>query len=91
MDNKPAMGDRTHFKVIVPSAYPVLLVGGGIKDAVVFVNEGSQAVRLGYSGTVASDGLYFDGGKSLSDNYSQNEYWAQATSSSGTVSGFYVA
>jgi len=90
MDKKPAVGHRIHFKKTVPSAYPVLLVGRGVKEAVVFVNEGTQAIRLGFSGTVSTNGLYLDGGKSFADNYSLDEYWGQATSSSGTVSGIEV-
>lgn len=90
MDKKPASGHRIHFKKIVPSAAPVLLVGQGSRHAVLIVNEGTQAVRLGMSGTVSTIGLYLDGGKSLSDNYSMDDYWAQATASSGTISGFIV-
>lgn len=89
MDNKPADGQRIHFRKIFTST-PVLLVMGGTRQAVVIVNEGSSAVRIGHSGTVAASGLYLPGETALSDNYSKDEYWAYVSSGSGTVSGFVV-
>lgn len=89
MDKKPADGQRIHFRQIFTST-PVLLVGGGTRQAVVIVNEGASAVRIGHSGTVATSGLYLGGGLSLSDNYSKDEYWAYVASGSGTISGFIV-
>jgi len=61
------------------------LVGHGVKQAAVFVNEGTQAIRLGYSGTVSTNGIYLDGGKSLADNYSLDDYWAR-----GSEEGFQI-
>ena len=90
MDKKPATESRYHFKKTVPSAYPVLLHPDVVRDAILIVNEGTQAVRIGHSGTVSTEGTYLDGGNSLADNYSRDAWWAQATSASGTVSGFAV-
>lgn len=89
MDKKPAVGERIHFRKIFTTT-PVLLVLGGERQAVVFVNETASAVRIGHSGTVASLGLYFPATTSFSDNYSKDEYWARAESGSGTISGFIV-
>lgn len=89
MDTKPALGERIHFRFVLTST-PTLLVLGGTRQAVVFVNEGSGAVRLGYSGTVATTGLYVAGGASFADNYSNGEYWGYVSSGSGTISGFIV-
>jgi len=91
MDTKPATENRYHFYKIVPSAYPVLLHPDVVRDAILIVNEGSQAIRIGHSGTVSTAGTYLDGGNSLSDNYSRDAWWAQAIAASGTVSGFAVA
>ena len=90
MDKKPATEKRVHFKYIVPSAYPILVHPEVVRDAIVMLNEGTQAMRIGHSGTVSTNGMYLDGGKSLADNYSSDAWWAQATSASGTISGFVV-
>jgi len=89
MDIKPGSGRRIHFSKILSST-PVLIAGAGVRDAIVIVNEGSAAVRVGHSGTVATLGTYLGGGLSLSDNYSQDDYWGYIGSGSGTVSGFVV-
>lgn len=89
MDNKPAVGERIHFRMVFTTT-PRLLVLGGSRQAVVFVNETASAVRIGHSGTVATQGLYLPAATSFSDNYSQDEYWARAESGSGTISGFIV-
>lgn len=89
MDKKPADGNRIHFRTIFTTT-PVLIVGGGFRQAVVIVNEGSSAVRIGHSGTVATLGLYLPGSTSFADNYSRDEYWGYVSSGSGTVSGFVV-
>lgn len=88
MDTKPATENRHHFLYVVPSAYPVLIHPDTVRDAILIVNEGTQAIRIGHSGTVSSIGTYLDGGNSLADNYSRDAWWAQATAASGTVSGF---
>jgi hypothetical protein len=88
MDKKPASGNRIHFRSIVTGT--TLLVMGTERQAVVFVNEGTTAVRLGHSGTVATLGLYLNGATSFADNYSKDEYWAYVSSGSGTISGFIV-
>lgn len=89
MDKKPAEGMRIHFRKIFTTT-PVLIALGGTRQAIVIVNEGSTAVRLGFSGTVATLGLYLPGETALSDNYSKDEYWGYVSSGSGTVSGFVV-
>lgn len=89
MDKKPADGERVHFRKTFTST-PVLLALGGARQAIVIVNEGTTAVRIGHSGTVATLGLYLPGETALSDNYSRDEYWGYVSSGSGTVSGFIV-
>jgi len=90
MDKKPASDHRWHFKTIIPSAYPVLIYPEVVREAILLVNEGTQALRVGHSGTVSSIGTYIAGGATLADNYSVDEYWAIATATSGTLSGFVV-
>ena len=90
MDTKPATENRFHFKVTVPSAYPVLLHPDVVRDAILIVNEGSQAVRIGHSGTVNTIGTFLAGSATHFDNYSRDEWWAQAVTASGSVSGFAV-
>lgn len=90
MDKKPATGVRNHFRFAGLTTTPTLMVMGGERQAVVFVNEGTTAIRIGHSGTVASRGLYIAGGSSFSDNYSSDEYWGVVSAGSGTVSGFVV-
>jgi hypothetical protein len=89
MDNKPAVGSRIHFRANFTTT-PTILVLGGERQAVVFVNETASAVRIGFSGSVATSGLYMAAGASFSDNYSRDEYWGYASSGSGTISGFIV-
>lgn len=89
MDKKPATGERRHFRVIFTTT-PTLLVTGGEKQAVVFSNETASAVRIGPSGTVATQGLYVAAGGTFTDNYSKDEWWARAESGSGTISGFVI-
>jgi hypothetical protein len=91
MDNKPASGHRIHFRKINPATSPFLIVGAGVRQTILIVNEDStNAIRVGASGTVSTLGTLIPAGQSLADNYSQDEYWAYAPSSSGTVSGFIV-
>lgn len=89
MDKKPATGERIHFRKTFTTT-PVILALGGERQAVVFVNEGSNAVRIGHTGTVATLGLFLNGTTSFSDNYSKDEYWGWVSSGSGTISGFIV-
>lgn len=89
MDKKPAVGERVHFRLIFTQT-PVRITWGGEKQAVVIVNEGSNAIRIGHSGTVTTLGLYLPGSSSFSDNYSKDEWWAYVSSGSGTISGFIV-
>lgn len=89
MDNKPAVGERRHFRVIFTTT-PTLLVTGGEKQAVVFSNELASAVRIGPSGTVATSGLLIPANGTFADNYSKDEWWGVVSSGSGTISGFVV-
>lgn len=90
MDKKPADGRRVHFSIIATST-PKLIVGPGNRHALVFSNESSSvAMRIGHSGTVGTLGLYIPANQGFTDNYSSDEYWVVAASSSGTVSGFLV-
>ena len=84
MDTKPAAGHRIHFTKIVAQV-PVLLVGEGGRHA--FVVSTDAAIRIGYSGTA---GMTIPANQGFTDNYSTDEYWAYAASSSGTVTGFIV-
>lgn len=88
MDTKPATERRYHFLYIVPSAYPVLIHPDVIRDEIVISNEGSPAIRIGHSGTVSTNGMYIGSGVIFTDRYSRDAWWAQAVTSSGTVSGF---
>lgn len=91
MDNKPAEGHRIHFRIVRPSAAQFLIVGAGVRQTVLIVNEDStNAIRVGASGTVNTLGTLIPAGQSLADNYSQDEYWGYAPSNSGTISGFIV-
>lgn len=92
MDNKPAEGARIHFRRIAPSGQVFLIVPHETRHAVVFVNEDSaNAIRVGASGTVSTQGTLIPASQSLSDNYSHDSWWGYAASSSGVVSGFIVA
>ena len=84
MDKKPASGHRIHFTKIVAQT-PVLLAGEGGRHA--FVISTTAAIRLGFSGTA---GMTIPADQGFTDNYSTDEYWAYAASSSGTVTGFIV-
>lgn len=69
---------------------PILLVGEGGKHALVISNQSGQTIQVGASGTLSTLGMDIPDGTIFADNYSQDEYWAKASSSSGTVSGFVV-
>lgn len=89
MDKTPASGRRSHFSKIVAQT-PVLLVGAGGRHAVVFSNVGGADIRIGPSGSLSSIGMIIPAGQGFTDNYSVDDWWAVASSSSGTVSGFTV-
>lgn len=91
MDKQRADGRRIQFMKYVQST-PILLVGSGNRWGIVIVNESSaNLLRVGYSGTIATEGIGIPAGQSLSDTFSTDEYWAAYSSGqSGTVSGFYV-
>jgi len=89
MDKKPAGGSRIHFSKIVAQS-PVLLCDHGTRHALVLSNTGGADIRIGFSGSIATLGMVVPAGQGFTDNYSQDEWWAFAASSSGTVSGFAV-
>ena len=89
MDNKPASGHRIHFRRIVGTT-PVLLANEGNRHAFVMTNVGNADVSIGYSGSLSALGILIPANQGYSDNYSIDEYWAVASSGSGTVSGFII-
>jgi uncharacterized protein YjlB len=89
MDVKPASGRRVHFSKVVGQV-PLLLVGEGGRHALVFSNTGGADVRVGHSGSLSTLGMIIPAGQGFTDNYSTDDWWAVAASSSGTVSGFLV-
>jgi hypothetical protein len=89
MDMKPAIGHRIHFTAVQATTTPKLLVGADGRHAVVFVVNGG-AVRIGHSGSIASQRIYIPDGQGFTDNYSADQWWVYAASGSGSVSGFIV-
>jgi hypothetical protein len=87
-DQRAAEQKRLHFNLIVPSAYPVLIHPEVIRDMIVMINETSQALRVGHSGTVATLGMYLPQNVLFEDKYTMDEYWAIAISTSGSISGY---
>lgn len=87
MDKKQASGHRVHFSRIVGTT-PVLLVGADTSRwQVVIVNAGSGTVSLGISGSTQ---LSLPTNGILYDTYSIDDWWASYSTSSGTVSGYYI-
>ena len=82
--------NRAHFKFVVPSAYPVLIVGAGPRHTLFIVNEGADATRIGPSGSIATEGMYMATKTTFEDGYSTDEWWAIAPSASGSGSGYIV-
>lgn len=90
MSPDSAVGFREHFRITVPSAVPVY-IGGGSRDVIYIFNEGGPDIRIGNpSGTVSSLGTLLPSGMGVLDAYSDDPWWVQAVSASGTVSGFIV-
>lgn len=87
MDKKPADGKRMHFNIVATST-PKLLVGAGGRHAVVITTD--AAIRIGHSGTVATLGLLIPANQGFTDNYTTDDWWVVAPTSSGTVTGFVV-
>ena len=87
MDNKQAVVYRSHFRKVVGTV-PVLIASTGGRWALVMQNEGPADVYVGMSGLTVSNGMLLASANSLADNYSKDNWWAVAASSSGTVSGF---
>ena len=89
MDIKPASGHRIHFTTKNVTSTPVRLVGADGRYAVVFVNTG-DAVRIGHSGSIATEGVIIPQNNGFSDTFSADEWWAYAASGTGTVSGYII-
>lgn len=89
MDQKPADGHRIHFTSRNINTTPIRLVGADGRHAVVFVNTG-DAVRIGHSGSIATQGIIIPQNQGFSDNYSADEWWAYAASGTGTISGYII-
>lgn len=87
MDIKPPDGRRIHFNVIATQT-PKLLVGAGGRQALVLSTN--AAVIIGHSGSIATLGITIPANQGFVDNYSTDEWWVYAASSSGTVGGFIV-
>jgi len=91
MDKKRASGFKTFFPrfAAVPGTM-FLIAPDGDRDAVVFVNEGPGTVYFGQTGTPTANWMALPAGQGFADNYSKDNWWAMALTSSGTVSGFIV-
>lgn len=87
MDLKPAGSKRVHFKKVIATT-PVLIVSDSGRWAVVMQNEGPADLYIGSSGLTTANGMLLANAGSFSDNYSRDNWWAVAASSSGTLSGF---
>lgn len=84
-------GFRVHFRVTAGTGAPVLAVPPATRLFARLFNEGPSPVRVGLTGTVASQGTYLPSGTYLEDAYSDDDWWVQAVgASSGTVSGYIV-
>ena len=79
---------REHFRRIVGGT-PILICLPGARDAFVVVNETANVdIYLGYSGSISTLGMTLPGEQLFEDDYSQDEWWAYAPTSSGTLSGY---
>jgi len=90
MDKKRAEGRKQFFPRFVADATMRPIVGDGSRDAVVFVNGGPGTIYCGMTGVPQANWMEVQSGQSFSDNYSWDNWWCYAPSSSGTVSGFIV-
>lgn len=83
-------GFKVHFRVTAGTGAPVLVCDGNRLQAYLF-NEGPSPVRVGQTGSVSSIGTLLPSGASLTDNYSDDQWWFQAVgAASGSISGFIV-
>lgn len=90
MENKPASGHRIHFSRIVAQT-PVRLVGSDSRYGVWIFHNSSADLRIGHSGSVATEGLLLVAAqRPFVDFESSDEWWAYYSSGSGTVSGYSV-
>jgi len=90
MDKKSAeRHGRHHFRVIVDTT-PQLIVGNGVRECVVFINGGPADVYCGKSGIATGTWMLLPAGQGFTDNYSADEWYVRANSSSGTVTGWWL-
>ncbi len=83
-------GIKFFFRVIAGSGVPVKITDGN-RITCVMLNEGPGPLRIGTpSGTLSSLGILLPSGTYHVDNYSDDDWWAIATTSSGTLSGYIV-
>lgn len=90
MDNKRAQGTKHFFPRFAVQTTMMQIVADGDRDAVVFVNGGPASVYAGKTGTPIANWMELPSGQGFTDNYSKDNWWVYAPSSSGTVSGFIV-
>lgn len=86
------IGSKRFFKIVAGSVVPVNIKPDVPCIGVVMFNEGPSPVRIGNpSGTLNSNGsILLPSGVYFRDDYSDDAWWAISTTSSGTVSGYYV-
>ena len=90
MDSKRAIGDRAHIRLVIDTTPTLLFTEHSGRDAVVMYNEGPADMLIGYSGSLATEGMRLAADQGFTDNYSRNDWWGMTESSSGTFSGFLV-
>lgn len=90
-DSIGLVGTKRFFRIVAGSGAPVQIKPDVACIGVVMFNEGPSPLRIGNpSGTVTSQGLLLPSGVLFQDEYSDDAWWAQSSTSSGTVSGYYV-
>ena len=90
MDKKRASGFKQFFTRFAADSTMRLIVGDGDRDKVFFLNEGPATVYCGKTGTPTTDWMALPSGQSHNDQYSNDNWWVYAPSSSGTISGYIV-
>jgi hypothetical protein len=80
---------RKEFKVIVGTT-PRLLVGATDRHACVFSNEGPATVYLGSNVSTTGTWMALTANQGFTDDLTLDPWYARTTSSSGTITGWYV-
>lgn len=90
-DSTQFFGQKRFFRITAGSGAPVQVKPDVPCIGVVMFNEGPSPLRIGNpSGTIASLGLFLPSGVMFQDEYSDDAWWAQSSTSSGTISGYYI-